>query len=595
MKFLKIFSVLSFLAAMWTSCENDIDPKVPSDAVAPALTAPTEGGTYVFEKVDESNVFQTFQWTNADFKMDVVATYALQVDEAGGDFSNHKFITQNVTSPLAITIADFNKGLLGAGFEDGVAHHIKVRILAGNYLASEAIEMTVTPYFDAEPWSIIGSAVGGWNTENDQYMNYDKNTAAYSLTLDLKAGEYKFRAPKKNSDPWKYNYGLDGGSVVYENATNVSLKSGGDNIKTLGGNYTITFDVVNERFSIVQNSASSMTNWTGVALDAVGTGISADNANATDDASSWNWGNVLVADNNGEPSMDAAVYTWTWKGVVLEADEGFKIRTLNGVAPSNGNGVQFDAGYSALDAANSSSKVADLGGNLSVTEKGTYDITITIDANNGDTKTITIKDPYPSQLYMIGDAVGTWNWPETDMPMVPVHSQPHQFWKIVWLNGAGGFKFSPEKAWGNDFGAVSDSAGEGEFGFGSSNVGAPATAGYYMVVVDYNKKQIAVSPVKVYLMGDCVGGWTAGVAGNLFTVDNANSVVTITKALSPGNLRMYAWHDWFSDWWQSEFNVMNSQIVLRGTGGDQDAVPLTAATYKIDLNFKTMDGAIAAQ
>lgn len=591
MKFLKIFSTLLLLSMMWTSCEDEIDPKVPADAVSPQLTAPTQGGTFVLEKVNESLDFQTFAWTAADFKLDVAVDYALEVDFADGDFSDNKFITKGISSPYTIKVSDFNKGLLGAGFEDGKSHNIKVRIKAGNYLASEAIEMTVTPYFDAEPWSIIGSAVGGWDTANDKFMVYDKNTATYSLTLDLGVGEYKFRASKKDSDPWKYNMGLIGGSVSYENATDVALKDGGDNIKTLGGNYTITLDVAKAKFSIVQNSASEMTNWTGVVLDAVGEGISIDNASATADPSGWAWGNVLVADNSGAPTMNGAVYTWTWKGVVLEAEKGFKVRTLNGVAPA-ANGANFDAGFSALDVANSSSKVVDLDGGFSVSEKGVFDITVTIDASNGDLKTVTIKDPYPAALYMIGDAVGNWTWSETDLPMVPVNGQPHQFWKIVWMKGTGGFKFCPVKDWKGDFGAVTGSAGEGEFDFGTENIAPPTTAGYYMVVVDYSKKKVAVSPVAIYLMGECVGGWTGGVAANIFTVDNANSVVTITKDLLPGNLRMYASHAWISDWWRAEFNVINSLVEFRGNGGDQAAVTLAADTYKIDLNFTTGAGAI---
>ncbi|MBN2742292.1 MAG: SusF/SusE family outer membrane protein [Marinilabiliaceae bacterium] len=592
MKFLKIFPALLLLSAMWTACEDDTDPRIPADAVAPMLTAPTEGGEFVLLKVNESDVFQTFEWNDADLKLNVVTTYDLEVDGVDGDFSNNKYIAKNITSPYKIKVTDFNKGLLGAGFEDGISHRIKVRIKAANYLASEVIEMTVTPYFDAEPWSIIGSAVGGWDVVNDQYMNYDKVKQAYVLTLDLQPGEFKFRAPKVDEDnPWKSNYGLKGSSAVYENDNDVELKADGDNVKTLGGNYTITLDVANKKFSIKQNSASSMTNWTDVVLDVYGQGVSVDNSSAVADGDQYK----LIADSDGKPSVASAVYTWTWKNVALEENAGFKIRTKDGVE-SPVNGALFEAGYSALDEAASSSKVVELiNGDLSVTAKGNYDITITIDATNGDVKKIIIKDPYPANLYMIGDAVGNWNWDETDLAMVPVNGTPSQFWKIVWLKGSGGFKFSPVKDWKGDFGAAEGSAGEGEFAFGGSNITPPATAGYYMVVVDYNKQKIAVSPVKVYLMGETVGSWDAGVEANLFAVDNANEVVTLTKTLSPGNLRMYAWHDWFSDWWRSEFNVIGGDIVMRGNGGDQDPVAIEANNYKIDLNFKTMKGTLTPQ
>ncbi|MEI7652581.1 MAG: hypothetical protein WCJ96_11305, partial [Verrucomicrobiota bacterium] len=53
---------------------------------------------------------------------------------------------------------------------------------------------------------------------------------------------------------------------------------------------------------------------------------------------------------------------------------------------------------------------------------------------------------YPLALYMIGDGVGGWNWDTVDLPMVPVNGQPNLFWKIVWMEASGSFKFAPQKA-----------------------------------------------------------------------------------------------------------------------------------------------------
>ncbi|MFO7723351.1 MAG: hypothetical protein R6V49_09045, partial [Bacteroidales bacterium] len=122
-----------------------------------------------------------------------------------------------------------------------------------------------------------------------------------------------------------------------------------------------------------------------------GTGVSGDNTNAIPDPSSWNWGNVLLADNNALPTKVGDVYTWTWTGIILEANEGFKLRTLNGVAPPVG-GANFDAGYSAVDVTASSSKVVDAGGNLSVSDKGPYNISLAIDAADSDKITIVITE-----------------------------------------------------------------------------------------------------------------------------------------------------------------------------------------------------------
>ncbi|MBE0641789.1 MAG: hypothetical protein IH599_07115, partial [Bacteroidales bacterium] len=130
---------------------------------------------------------------------------------------------------------------------------------------------------------------------------------------------------------------------------------------------------------------------TGVQCDAVGSGVSADNANAIPDPSSWGWGNQLLADNGAVPTVANNVYTWTWTAIILEANEGFKLRTLNGVAPPVG-GANFDVGYSAVNVAASTNKVADSGGNLTVTEKKAYNITLKIDAANSDAKEIIITE-----------------------------------------------------------------------------------------------------------------------------------------------------------------------------------------------------------
>jgi hypothetical protein len=55
-------------------------------------------------------------------------------------------------------------------------------------------------------------------------------------------------------------------------------------------------------------------------------------------------------------------------------------------------GANFDVGYSAVNVAASTNKVVDSGGNLTVTEKKAYNITLTIDAANSDAKEIIITE-----------------------------------------------------------------------------------------------------------------------------------------------------------------------------------------------------------
>jgi hypothetical protein len=84
-------------------------------------------------------------------------------------------------------------------------------------------------------WGIIGSATaGGWGA--DQAMTLDPATGNYSLTLDLTAGEIKFRA---NND-WGINFGDNKSNGGPDNKPDY----GGDNIAiAAAGNYTIRLEI----------------------------------------------------------------------------------------------------------------------------------------------------------------------------------------------------------------------------------------------------------------------------------------------------------------------------------------------------------------
>ncbi len=77
-------------------------------------------------------------------------------------------------------------------------------------------------------WGVIGSATAdGWNS--DQNMTFDPATGTWTATLDLTAGEIKFRA----NDGWDLNYGDTGVDGI--------LDAGGDNISIPeAGTYNIT-------------------------------------------------------------------------------------------------------------------------------------------------------------------------------------------------------------------------------------------------------------------------------------------------------------------------------------------------------------------
>lgn len=250
-------------------------------------------------------------------------------------------------------------------------------------------------------WAIIGTHSGWSDTNMPLVGSFSQTSMKYEVTgLELRAGEFKFRY----GGGWKMEIAED----VKAN-TNFGGELGGtlpNLVPTLvagGANYAITADKIGVYTAtlewtkeagftakLTKTSDLAMTNWTGVELDVVGSGVSADNTTAIPDPSSWAWGNVIYPVPN-EPVIDGNLYTWTWEDVIFEAAEGFKIRTKDGVAPAT-NGANFDLGFSAIDLANSSANVADKDGNMSVTVKGHYKVVIKIDAANADSKVVTITD-----------------------------------------------------------------------------------------------------------------------------------------------------------------------------------------------------------
>lgn len=257
-------------------------------------------------------------------------------------------------------------------------------------------------------WGMIGAALAlGWGTSTDLTESaFNLTTMSWTASnLTLTGGDWKFRY----SNGWKIVLDtvldLGGGNKGVRVNTNFggavnALVAGGPNIVnaapgiytallsyTVGSGYTAT---------LTKTGDLAMTNWTGVRCDAVGDGIDSSNLTAHHDTSSWNWGNQMLGDNGGIPTKVGNVYTWTWTNIILKADQGFKIRTVNGVAPPSG-GANFDAGFAALDAAASSTEIYEMppagSGNLATHTKASYTITLTIDAANADAKKIVITKP----------------------------------------------------------------------------------------------------------------------------------------------------------------------------------------------------------
>ncbi|MBC9798408.1 SusE domain-containing protein [Sinomicrobium weinanense] len=107
-------------------------------------------------------------------------------------------------------------------------------VSAGYYRIQVDTEALTYDLLDTS-WGVIGDATpGGWDADTD--MAYNAESKTWTITMDLQAGEIKFRA----NDSWDLNLGDDGADG--------SLEEGSANIAIAeAGNYTIVLDLSNPR------------------------------------------------------------------------------------------------------------------------------------------------------------------------------------------------------------------------------------------------------------------------------------------------------------------------------------------------------------
>ena len=315
---------------------------------------------------------------------------------------------------------------------------------------------------------------------------------------------------------------------------------------------------------------------------------------------------------NTSATIAAEGATWTLEGVTIDVGEmkfrfncrwAIDRRLDRTVDFDNANGYSFFTNFGgSVDALLAGNE----GANIQNDEYAVYTVTMSWDPVNGFTATKTKtgeaepKPEYPAELHMIGDGVGGWDWAANGIQMNPVHSNPHLFWRIVWLEASLGVKFAPVADWIGDFGSTG-TATNGVYAKGTDNVPTPAAAGYYMVVVNLETgaETVEINEPLVYGIGDAFGGWDAATTAYLFTVDNANGVITSSAFVADANLRMHTTASTFTpvgagpavEWWQAEFNVIGGNIEYRATGGDQVAVAVTTG-QTVSLNFQDGTGTI---
>jgi len=135
---------------------------------------------------------------------------------------------------------DYNYGLnAGDNFLDAGGDNIPIT-MEDDYAITLDLSHPNEYTFSANRWGIIGGSVPPYDWSVDVNLTWDGVNKVFTKTLDLKAGDFKFRA----NDGWDVNFGGDLSA----------LTQGGANIPIAeDGNYTITLDPWNKVGTVTKN------------------------------------------------------------------------------------------------------------------------------------------------------------------------------------------------------------------------------------------------------------------------------------------------------------------------------------------------------
>ena len=522
---------------------------------------------------------------------------------------------------------------LGEPFE-AVAGGDNIQVPAGFYkvvLDLDALTITVS---NGDVWSLIGD-FNSWAGDVDMV----EADGVWTSPVTKISGGFKIR---RNHD-WAENVG----GVMTALGEPFEAVAGGDNINVEEGNYIVTYDTNAGTITVSTcgwGVVGTINSWGATAdipmkeeeghsyLVARNVSVTAGDEIKVRYNNDWteNRGaatklgtavKAVPSGDNIKPGIDGAVdvYYFAADDVLLVCEAGADpaywgvVGTINGwgapdviLYDEDGKLVSNKFDITAADeikirqdedwAVNRGGNFAELGEAFAVENNGP-NIKVGRGANirvvyDAAAETITVEGEYsgdepalPENMYIIGDAVGGWDWEANGTEMIPVNGKPGEFWAVRPIAANVPFKFNSVKAWGGDFTGLGNDSGYTV----SDNNCVVAETGVYMIYIDLGNKKVVIEPAKVYGIGSCFGGWNEAMENALFTEADGRLKITVPAS---GELRMYAASSAAtSDWWTREFIILEGMIAYRGNGGDQERVNVSAGQV-VTLDFMNNLGTI---
>ena len=255
MKKLSIIIFLIALVGLFSCKKDETKATISANPVVPVLKLTVDSMTL---KKAYADTLITFQWTAANFGINVVTTYTVQVDKKGSDFKN-ALAVGSVTSAMSLSVltSDLNNKLLGFEFnpdlDPSAPLDLEFRVQASYSTAvtpatSAAVPKVVTPYYVkiVYPFLFVPGNYNSWNAGDSLTVIYSARSDNYYdgyIFFDASSIQYKYSLDPK----WVTNWGDNGGTgTLVPGGSNIAPSTGPGyyhltaNINTLTHTYLLT-------------------------------------------------------------------------------------------------------------------------------------------------------------------------------------------------------------------------------------------------------------------------------------------------------------------------------------------------------------------
>jgi starch-binding outer membrane protein SusE/F len=269
----KILGGFILISCVLIACKKQIPTITYQGGTQPALGAASLSDA-VLLKLDEKNNWNTFSWTNPDYKFSTGpssqdVTYTLQFDTTGSNFTNPNLQEIVISKELSrvVTVKEINTILAKLGLAENIPHNVEIRLKSSltnssAALFSNVLKTILTPYLDVavplpstgELYLVGDATAGGWdNPVPIPSQKFTKvNTTTFEITAPLNGGKEYLLLPL-NGD-WGHKYAVKDKTVS-------GLNTGGDfgfdqkdNFPgpSSSGTYKITVDFKIGKFTVTK-------------------------------------------------------------------------------------------------------------------------------------------------------------------------------------------------------------------------------------------------------------------------------------------------------------------------------------------------------